>query len=428
MIVLAGAKCGDGAEPPRTGTEPGDMAVAESLATSPALHAWPAEAGSKPVILYVDRSGSMRGFLDPEYHTRVRTDYRSVIDGLVVGLKPDSAFGFGTRITSISPSLGTLGDRTVYSDNNTELESALDLIALDIGLGKSHVLVGDGRRSNPNAANEQYVRIRTLADTWVRSGGTFMVAASLAPFRPVPDDPSGCRRAGNGEEEENEDNPEEAGEHGTCPLYAFAFVAPGEQTRIASVLGDRFQHLFVWPVPAVPSAGTVAAAEGAASDVQFERAWSRAADGTPILRTRGPQFSNRPLRIRLALKDTTSPAGVAANAALRGQGLRSDLSVKPLDGAGRDWGSSAAQGGLLRQVPGEPLAFEALTRGADQPRYLYRIELYPNGVPGWLDEFDAENAGDALRTYGLGRLFELFRTRGGQPGVPPAARVYVVAN
>jgi hypothetical protein len=369
----------------------------------------------------------MRGFLDPQYPTRVRTDYRSVIDGLVVGLQPQAAFGFGSRITSVAPSLGTLGDRSIYSDNNTELESALDSIALDTRMTATHVIVGDGRRSNPNSANEQYVRIRSLADRWIQGGGTFMAAASLAPFHPVPEDPSGCRRAGS-DATASDDHDGGDADRERCPLYAFAFVAPGEQTRIAAVLGDRFQHLFVWPLPAIPANGLTATADGAPSDVQFERAWSRAADGTPILRTRGPQFSNTPLRVRLVPRDTTTPAGIAANAALEGQGLRTGVAVKPLDGSGREWTPTGAHGALVRPVANAPLTFEALTHGADQPRYLYRLELYPTGVPGWLDAFDAENAGDALRTYGLGRLFELFREKGARPDVAPAARAYVVAN
>jgi hypothetical protein len=428
-LVVGAASCDGGSN----GDEPADLDLAGRLASSKALGAWADSAAAKPTILYVDRSGSMRGFLDPDYPTHVRTDYRSVIDGLVVGLKPGAAFGFGSQITSISPSLGTLGDRSIYSDNNTELESALDSIGHDTSLSATHIVVGDGRRSNPNIANEQYVRIRSLADQWIRSGGTFMVAASMAPFKPVPEDPSGCRRAGGDagrhpRDEDERGHGDDNAERGTCPLYAFAYVAPGQQARIAAVLADRFEHLFVWPLPAVAPDGMSATEEGSPGDVQLERGWSRAADRTPILRTRGPQFSNHPLRLRLSLRDSTSPLGLAESAALRGQALRSELAVKPLEGQRGEWTPNPAHGSLLRAAGDDPLAFDAFTRGADQPRYLYRVELYPTGVPTWLERFDAESAGDELRTYGLGRLFELFRTAGEQPGVPPAGRIYLVAN
>jgi hypothetical protein len=77
----------------------------------------------------------------------------------------------------------------------------------------------------------------------------------------------------------------------------------------------------------------------------------------------------------------------------------------------------------------DPFTYEFFSRGADAgvPRYLYRLELHPAGEPSWLEAFDAENASDALRTYGLGRLFESFRAR--DPGTaPPVIRSFVVVN
>src|SRR5687768_8807049 len=86
--------------------EAGDLALARCLAT-PEL-APERSTGKSPVTVYFDRSGSMRGFLDPSYPTRVRTDYRSVIDRLVVGLTPSRGFSFGSELRTIEPTLATL--------------------------------------------------------------------------------------------------------------------------------------------------------------------------------------------------------------------------------------------------------------------------------------------------------------------------------
>lgn len=381
------------------------------------MRAWSAGQDRGSVVLYVDRSGSMQGFLDPDYPTRVRTDYRSVIDGLVVGLGPARAYGFGSGIRETEASLGVLGDRAFYSDNDTRLEDALALVARDTALSATHVIVGDGRRGNPNTANDQYVRIRRLAEGWVGGGGTFLAAASLAPFKPVENDPAGCRSTADS-----------AAVRQTCPLYAFVFVAPGAETRIAAALAGRFEHVFAWPLPAVPPGGLTLVPARSHADLTVERGWQRAADGTPIVRVRGAKASNLPLAAALVLRDTTSPAGRAAAAGLRGQRIRTGISVRPLGGSGSEWAPSPAQGSLVRPAGGDTLAVEFLTRGSDGPKYLYRIDLLPSGTPSWLERFDAEDARDAVRTYGLGRLFELFRTRAEQPGVAAAGRIYVAIN
>jgi len=77
----------------------------------------------------------------------------------------------------------------------------------------------------------------------------------------------------------------------------------------------------------------------------------------------------------------------------------------------------------------DPFTYEFISygNGPEVPRQLYRLQLHPAGEPSWLEAFDAENAGDALRTYGLSRLFESFRAVD-PAAAPPVARIYVVVN
>lgn len=416
-ILLCGALClGTAACPAAPPSESDDIAAAETLSVAPPLKVWPAAASTHGLTLYVDRSGSMRGFLDPKF-PRTPTDYRSVIDGLVVGLSPTAAFGYGNELRATQPSLGVLGNPAFYSDNNTEMEQALRVIAADTELASSHVIVGDGRRGNPNTANEQFVQMRTVAGDWIRRGGTFMVAVSMAPFQPVAADPSGCRAAAD---------------PAACPLYAFAYVAPGDETRMGATLAQRFEHLFAWPVPALPPSGLRAVAPQPLATPLLEPGWAHGDDGAPVVRVRGTTDpSNTPLQVLLQISDTASPAGKAAAHVLTGQALRFDLSARTLDGAG-SWSAAGQQGSLAWADSANPFTLSFITRGLRQgsdysPRYLYRIELYPTGVPAWLEEFDADGASDPVRTYGLGRLFAPFAQLA-QRSPAPAARIYAVVN
>jgi hypothetical protein len=400
---------------PPKGTEAGDRAAATAAAVSPPLVTWDSGGERSPVVLYIDRSGSMRGYLDPEYPSQVKTEYRSVIDGLVAGLQP-SAFGFGTVLRPVSASLGALGDLSFYSDNNTLLEHVLDRIQLDTLFASSHVIVGDGRRSNPNSANHQYVRMRELATRWIEAGGTFMVAASMAPFRMIPNDPAGCRAP-------------PGGVISTCALYAFVYAASGDEARIAAILAGRFEHLFVWPVPALPPGSLVMHGPPASPAIRIERAWQRANDSTPIVRSRGLSFTNLPVRAHLIQSDTLSVAGATHASILRGHTIRATVVVKPLaTHAASDWAPVPATGSLVRLTGSDPLGVDLTTHGANHHRFVYRIELFPDGTPTWLERFDAGNAADRVRTYGLGRLFEQFRYVAEHGPVPPIGRVYVVAN
>jgi hypothetical protein len=399
------------------GGEVGDLQRAAALADGDSMAVWPTQDAGRPVRLYVDRSRSMKGFLDPEYRTDVPTDYRSVLDGFEARLRPARVFGFGNVLEETTGGLDVLGNAGFYADGNTEMEAVLDSVGADSTLGSTHVVIGDGRRTNPNTANGQFVRMRGAAERWTAAGGTFIVAASHAPFKPVEDDASGCRAPAA----------DSAVDHRTCPLYAFAFVAPGDEGRVTAALAATFENLFVTPLPAL--AETAVRLAGSSTEaISLEPGWAKTRAGGPIARVRGAAASNRPLRARVAVSDTTSPLGRGALAALRGRRLVPQVSVRGLadDPGAVPWQTSAGKAALLR-LTGDPLAVDFITRGADAAPYLYRLELRPAGEPAWLDAYDAEAAGDTRRTYGLGRLFESFRAA--DPGTaPPALRLFVVVS
>ncbi len=420
LIVLLAACERDGDNrPPPPGGEVGDLQNAAALADGDPLKVWPAQDANRPVVLYVDRSQSMKGFLDPEYPTRVPTDYRTVLFGFEARLEPAQVFGFGDGVPEEKQGgLGVLGDTTFYSHRNTEMEAVLRLVEMDSSLGSTHVIIGDGRRTDPTVADGQFIDMREVAERWTTGGGTFIVAASHAPFKPVKGDASGCRGSASEAEAGRE----------TCPLYAFAFVAPGDQGRVTAALAATFEKLYVTPLPAIPETG-VRLAASSRPDIDLEPAWEKSARGAPIARVRGPAATNQPLRAQILLADTMSPLGRGTLAALRGRRLVPQVSARQLmdNPAASPWQASTATGGLLRPVNDDPLALDFITRGADAQRVLYRLELRPTGEPAWLNAYDAERAGDTQRTYGLGRLFEGFRARDPQ-SAPPVLRLYVVVS
>ena len=404
--------------------EAGDLALARCLASPELL---PDErGGGAPVTVYFDRSGSMRGFLDPSHPTRVRTDYRSVIDRLVVGLTPARGFSFGSELRTIEPTLATLGARDFYSDRDTRTEQALAEIGRDSTRAGSHIIVGDGRRGSPTAGDAQFVRMREVADRWIAGGGSFVVATSLAPFKTVASDPSGCRREPAGGEA--------ATGMQTCPLYAFGFVAPGDGARIASTLASVFEHVFIWPSPTIPPGDlSITPADPNRRDVRVERRWASGAKGTPIIRVRGDSATNRTLSATIGIRDTSTAGGRGYATLLASQEVEVRAYTRAFTpaAASQEWQPVEARGALVRpgaRTEAGALTLDFVTRGARGPVSMYRIDLVPAGSPNWLDRFDAEDASDVVRTYGLGRLFESFRARARVGNMAPFGRFFIVAS
>jgi len=382
---------------------------------------WPAGASPAPVTIYFDRSGSVAGFLDPRYQ-RESTDYRAVIGAIIASLSPATGYFFGSVITPVDVSEGVLGDRGQYQDRNTNVEQVMDSVAAQASPRRSHIMIGDGRRSDPNVANTQYVRMRREAERWIDLGGTFLVAASFAPFYPVGNDASGCRTAEEGR-----------AETGRCPLYAFAFAARGDESRIAEALARVFQHLFVWPTPTLPPGIVSYVAIQSSDGLEYDGGWTTSAWGAQIARVRSTNPGNTMVTVRMTVSDSASGMGRVANALLRSQIREVSVATKMLDTAAvaQPWvpaTSSAApvrpanDGGRERQA----VSLQVVSRGPGPNPALYRVDVLPRGEPVWREQYEARNSSDAVRTFGLGRLFEAFVAR--ERRAVPMTRAFVVTQ
>lgn len=423
-MVLSAVRCVSDGDGPII-DEALNRAAAESLGVAdrqPPLHVWPTADANKPVELYVDLSQSMRGFLDDEFHTDpVR--YRAVIDVIDARLHPTPIYGFGSTVRVAGErALSTLGNREIYRDGNTQMEDVFPRIAADSVLSASHLIIGDGRRADPNRANDQYVRMRQLAASWIGRGGTFAVAASHAPFRPVAADPSGCRAAAG--RDGGGDAAADDSAAATCPLYAFAFIAPGDEARVTNALAERFEHLFVTPMPAVDERSVTFRAATPSQGITLDPTWVERPSLGYAARSRGVMETDSTLDAELVLTDAASPDQRGRTAALAGEGVRAVLYERRLHAVeGEPWEAVTGNGQLVAAGK-DPFHWRFVTFGPGAERMAYRIELVPTGSPAWMKDFDAESANDALRTYGLGRLFQGFT----ESRSPPVLRAYVVAN
>ena len=410
---------GDGSTPCRASGsgEVYDIAVAKCLANPLAVKSV-AQRPTPKVVLYLDRSASMRGFLDPDYPTRVRTDFRSVIDRLLVGTNTVRAYSYGENVHPFQPSLGILGNKAFYSDRDTRFEEVLAIIAQDSLVSETHVIVGDARRGSPDRANAQFTELRRMADAWVDSGGTFLAAVSLAPFKTVASDPSGCR-----------EGPADGAAGQTCPLYAFAFVAAPDVDAVTTAIADVFEHVFAWPMPTVPTRVLTEQQQGSSADIALEKRWASLPDGGWIARVRGKAApSNKELIAQLGVGDSANSAGRTYAALLEGQAYAVGLRAKSLTAtAPLPWADVASHGALLRVTGDQPPTLGFVTRGQNAPRSIIAVDLLPRGVPSWLESVSASNANDVRRTYGISLLFEAFRTKAERSPLP-VARYFFVTN
>lgn len=350
----------------------------------------------RPVVkLYIDLSGSMRSFLDPEY-SGGQEHYRFVLDNLLANLSPVATMGFGDRLRPISSSLQQLGNRDTYRDSNTDMEAALRTIGGDADADTTHIILGDGRRTNPNTANGQYATMRELVAEWVDRGGTFAVAMSFAPFRPIPGDPAGCHR----------DATAPADAPLTCPLYAFAFVRAEDANTMAVRLVESFEHTFMLPAPTIHPSHIVLRSTSRSDQLAFDRRWATVPDGTPIAHSSSERRSERPSVVTV---DDGSPDGVAA---MRLEFLRSlaphrrvwRRSIGAASGQ-QEWRPVSETGAHVAASSEDALGLRLLSRGQEAQLFLYRVDLVPFDVPDWLRALDGQDISDRVSTFGLGRLF-----------------------
>jgi hypothetical protein len=420
-LLLLGAACTD-VPPDREGRT---QQIVESWIDPVDASPWRGEAPAKPVAVYADRSRSMRGFLDPAYPTR--TDYRSVIDGLHARLSPQRVYGFGSRVRlERNAGLDLLGNRDFYADGDTEMEEALDSISTDARQGWTHIVIGDGRRSNPDLAHRQFVRMRALALRWTESGGTFLVAVSRAPFRPVVGDPSGCYALTVGAQPDSVRQ---------CPLYAFAFAAPGDGVRVAAVLSDLFQNMWAFAPATAPEPLVALRAREIPEGTTFDPVWHSTSDSTVVPKVEAGEPATQPLRLRIVPGDTASAAGHLLGRLLSGS-VAGSLWARPItaDSQGSSWSRQDGRTGSVR-LGGNGLELDVYSPGGDdcdaaaegEPcGTLYRVELRAAGAPDWLTSLEARQASDRERTFGLGRLFEPFRARAA--AAPPLLKAYLLVR
>ena len=357
----------------------------------------------------------MQGFLDPDYPTRIKTDFRSVLDAVIAGLRPREVHSYGSGVSIASASIGVLGNKSFYSDRDTRMEDVISLIRKDTNEVDSHLIIGDGRRGSPATADDQYVRLRDAAQKWVDAGGYFLVASSNAPFKTVESDPSGCRKA-----------PLASDGVQTCPIYMFAFIPKTDAIRVAAAVTDAFEHLFMWPALSVPANQVSFRTVQPAGKLNVNSIWDRAVDGSPIVRTSARERTMTPNLFRVDV-DTALASGRASRHLLEGEETRIVLTSRSLSGDGKQkWAQMT--GGLIRDVGTPAATVEISSLGGTEANSIVRLDLIPTGQPAWLSRVEATDAKDAVRTYGIGRLFEMFRQGAKQTAPSPIARVYLVSN
>lgn len=401
--------------------EPRSRAIAKCLAEPINTRAFGPQRATPQAVLYLDHSASMRGFLHPLGGNP--TSFQTIVDRILAGAQPVAAFAYGSSLVPLNPktSLTAINTPSFYSATNTLLEQVLDRVARDTTASRTHIIIGDGRRGSPGIAEAQFSGMRNTAMAWIAHGGAFIVATTMAPFQTVPTDPSGCR---TGSAAAN------AGQ--VCPLYAFIFVAPQDVQTITSAASEVFEHIFIWPVPPLDPSATAVTRTPNTPQINVNPKWVQLPNGQSIIRVRGVGgASNNPVRFRLGA-DTTNPIGRVEHAVIDGERIGIALHAKSLLPAavGAQWVNVGPVGGLAR-IARQPDAglptIEFITHGSTAPEVMIVAEIVPTGVPEWLEEFDAKDSADVLRTYGLSRLFAGFQLDASQHP-HSAARYMFVAN
>jgi hypothetical protein len=346
----------------------------------------------------------MRGFLDPEYSTLAH-DFRRVLDTLVLQVSPKRVFGYGANLREISGSLGVLGRPSLYKDGYTRIDQALQSVSADTSLAKSHILLGDGRRSSPEEAREQFTTMVAVANTWIERGGVFVIGVSSAPFRTVAGDPSGCGLS-------SETDPKEQ----QCPLYAFSFVTASALSRIGQLMTAAFEHVFVWPVPTAIQSEIVRDTAfpfgNGSAGVRFEQRWTMIGARHSVSRYRSDSVMRNYQKFRIQAVGET-PIEEKWNRALLEQApveIEGSVSALAQTKGPRviAWQTiDFRQPASILQVDnslGMPFVGVRATGKRGSPSLL-RVRVVGTLRPSWLSTFAATGRSDPVRTMGLELLF-----------------------
>ncbi|HET7233900.1 MAG TPA: hypothetical protein VFJ16_28070 [Longimicrobium sp.] len=373
------------------------------------------------VALYIDRSGSMNGYLDAENADSGQTVHASganlrttLTRLLAVGGEQTAVYGFGERVTSLpaltqSEVLGQLFSQRFYNQNDTRTEDVLAQVRADSERASVHLVVTDGRRGSGESAIAQYQRMGEVASWWTARGGVFAVAASMSPFTQVRGDRAGCWQSA----------PSSAGR---CPLYVFAFIPATAAERTLAILDGVSDRLYAYPPPSdarVRIEHATASQQGPGS-VGVVR-------GQPfVLGFRAQGRPNQPVtaQVTLTFHADESAARFALDDSLTWRLDRALLGRKTPEwtdagDVSDDW----VQPGRLRTGAGSTLVLPLTVRSyAGLAPTLYRIRISSAGLPRWVREYEAVQQRDSLRTYGLSALLTQLQP---QPAVLAGAQVTV---
>lgn len=410
LLVLAGCRGGE----PGCGLEEAERrlgAIAGRVAPAQA----PPAAAEVPLRLYVDRSGSMTGYLDREFGEEFASANRSSLRRLLNQLSAIQGriqvFGFGERLVPVETRsnqdvIATLVRQEFYADNDTRVEDVLDSVATDTSRGTAHLILTDGRRGDGAAAIAQYKRMGDEARRWTAAGGTrggpagvFVWGALKAPFRQVRNDQAGCSSSQR--------------EVFECPLYVFAFVPAAAAPQVLSALGNAVTHLYV--APALTDAA-VRAATGSVrltarqSDVHV---YGGRTSGTPLrvlVHSEDPERATAAVDVRFELDE--SVARFSANDSLRVEAFSAALcegdTGEPAWNRVRNPAEAWVKPGApaFDRASGELRLPVELRARANETATAYRFDLVSTGRPAWLSEYEAPAQGNATSTFGLSYLLD----------------------
>lgn len=362
------------------------------------------------VVVYIDRSGSMNGYLDAENADSAQapslsaSNLRTTLTRLLaVGGERTTVYGFGERAAPLpalarTEVLGRLFSQSFYNESDTRTEDVLALVRTDSNRASVHLIVTDGRRGSGESAIAQYQQMGEVAAWWTAQGGVFAIAASMPPFRQVRDDSAGCWQS-------------TPSMNGRCPLYVFAFIPASAAERTLGLLDGVADRLYAYPAPSdgrIRMGHSTASSEGGGS-VSVVRA-------SPFVlgfRAQGAQNQSAQAQVSLTFHLDESAARFALDDSLAWRLERAALQRgEPQWAQAGDASQERVEPGAFQRGAGSTLELPVKVRSyAGIAPTLYQIRVSTLGMPRWVREYEAVQQRDSLRTYGLSTLFTQLQPR-----------------